>query len=219
MTELPRSARLVVQGEPVSPEQADVILVRTRYPWVLSEDKEWQAELEQILGLPDSEREHVMMSEALSRGMTHDWSSHFTASEKAWKRLGLIQLELLHNHQIESFSYLGPHGWCDWDGNIGCSRYDIGKWPTVGKITQEWGLIAGAFPYLTLDCQVLDEAHRVAAQWRVEGGSVRPAQITSLVRPLEEVRFTPVLFDSSWERGVSAERLRSAVEHTLSSLS
>lgn len=220
MGDLTKWPRLIVKGESVTPEQADVILVRTRYPWVSSNDKEWQREVEEALGLPDSELLWKFQHETQSLGMKYDWTEHSRVSEAAWKRLGMIKLNYLYNECIESSWMGGPHGWCDWDGTIGCATHNVGKWPDVEELTHEWQLIAETFPFLTLDCQVVTEGGEgeLAAQWHVTGGIARQVELTRLIRPIEEVPFTDVFFNPMRERGVSIERLREAVARTLASL-
>jgi len=67
-------------------------------------------------------------------------------------RMGILEIDLLANSQIVSSYIGGPHGWCDWDGNIRTSGDNIGKWPTVKSVAEEWHTIAQAFSYLDLEC-------------------------------------------------------------------
>ena len=63
----------------------------------------------------------------------------------------------LRNEQIWSSWIGGPHGWCDWEGNIGCNTYNIGKYPDVKKVKEEWEQVAKAFPTLSLRAQLIDQ--------------------------------------------------------------
>lgn len=67
-----------------------------------------------------------------------------------------LSLKYLYNEWITSDYVLGPHGWCDWDGNIGCSHGNIGPYPTVEWIEYEWKLLLYYFPFLELQCQLFD---------------------------------------------------------------
>ena len=60
-------------------------------------------------------------------------------------------------HKAMASSYIGgPHGWCDWQGQIFTNSYNIGKWPSTQEVYEEWRCIATAFPFLSLKCQLFD---------------------------------------------------------------
>ena len=89
----------------------------------------------------------------------------------------LMYLDYTATDRIMSCWTDGVKGWCDWNGHIGCSNYNIGKWPTVDEVTEELTKIAEAFPFLRMTVQVLDREHceddgAPTAEWRVEDGSV-----------------------------------------------
>jgi hypothetical protein len=67
-----------------------------------------------------------------------------------------LPLIFLCNEWITSEYSKGPHGWCDWEGNIGCHYGNIGPNATVEWIEYEWKLIAYYFPFLSLRCQLFD---------------------------------------------------------------
>ena len=54
------------------------------------------------------------------------------------KDISHIELEYLSNHRIVSSWIGGPHGWCNWEGNIGCNNYNIGKHPSCKEVYNEW---------------------------------------------------------------------------------
>jgi hypothetical protein len=132
--------------------------------------------------------------------------------------MGVLQLSYLENARIASSWIGGPHGWCDWDGTIGCANYNIGKWPTVEAVTEDWHAIAAAFPYLNLRAQLVPdegEAESAVVEWQISNGAVSTVEELRdpIVRPGELsagsllIRFAAV----DGERGVSLHRLREAL--------
>lgn len=67
-----------------------------------------------------------------------------------------IPLVFLNNEWITSDYILGPNGWCNWNGQIGCSHGNIGPNPTIEWIEYEWKLLLYYFPFLELSCQLFD---------------------------------------------------------------
>lgn len=227
MTAMGKWPRLIVAGEQVTPEQADVILVRTHLPFVSCNDQEWQWLVEKAFGLPHQKEKDEAWAVAAKEGKQFDWMAWHQQEMDAWGKLGLLSLEYLHNSRVESSFLGGPHGWCDWDGSIGCSNYNIGKWPEVGQLTEEWRLIAEAFPFLRLQCQVMAEEEYgedgkvvgvppVVAEWHVGDGLVRQVEIGPLLR---EPEWEPYDIFKPWaERGVGWDGLLAAVGRTKGSL-
>jgi hypothetical protein len=206
--------RLLVTGPPVTEAHADEILIRTN-DWhsLFSNDKRWQATVERIateFGRPvDPEP-----------GASVDWRAHHEAEQKWCRDLGILDLEYLNNSRVMSCWYGGPHGWCNWDGVIGCDTYNIGKWPSDEKVTAEWEQIAAAFPWLTLTAQCVDDEGegQLAAEWVVQAGRVRydPAPTAQVLpaRELDASAFITSVVTARFggERGVSEERLWQAFE-------
>jgi hypothetical protein len=137
---LPKWPCLVVTGKPVTPDQAFEILVKTDS------------------NLPD------FQYSCNARGLSLEYSKIFGYDYSAddskfpWdeledlkNRLGKVRgVEYLCNSQILSSYIGGPHGWLTWDGIVGCNTYNIGKWPSVEDVLNDWVLISAAFPYLEL---------------------------------------------------------------------
>lgn len=210
--------RLLVTGQPVTETQADEILIRTnQWRLLFGNDHDWVAAVEQVaseFGRPTEPQ----------RGPDHDaylaeLRNHRPVMEAWLERAGILQLSYLGNDRVMSSWIGGPHGWCDWDGRIGCSTFNIGKWPSDDQVTGDWEAVAEAFPYLDLTAQCVDEEGegQVAAQWRVVGGTVEyDPQPTEQIRSADELDEEQVVghvlgigFGS--ERGVSVDRLRQAL--------
>lgn len=222
---LPKWPGLLVAGEPVTQDQAAEIIIRTtRIGSLFSNDKRWLKVVDEAFGIPPE-----------------DWDADFEYNnqrqnkiEEARERLGIIQvkdedfsqdLEFLNNHQILSCFIGGPHGWCDWDGNIYTSSYNIGKWPSVQEVKSEWEAIAAAFPFLKLRCQLLsgetcEEGTRPVVEFQVENGEVFLAEPAGLLQKPQPADLSGILSvvtrlgEMDRERGTTEEYLKQAISIT-----
>ncbi len=219
--ELPKWPRLLVTGEPVTREQANEILVRTASWPLWINDKQFMHAVNALAG------EFGMPAEP-------DWSEpgvfiDHTRKMEEWRdSLGILDHQYLHNSRIASAYIGGPHGWCDWDGRIGCAGYEVGKWPSVDELTLEWQEIAAAFPYLKLHAQVLSEKDWedpsapvvVLATWAVTGGKAALVEPVEQIAPWKDLTEETVLgrvLGPGGEHGVTLERLREALEQVAGS--
>lgn len=216
--------RLLVHGESVTPEQANEIIIRTTSLWYVgTNDHEWKAEVEQIMGLPPEFRHGFYKKPVEERvELIREQNAKLKARERA---LGTVSLTYLDNHRIASNYIGGPHGWCDWNGTIGAATYNIGKWPTGPEVHSDLESITAAFPFLRMTVQLVNDYYDgdeyryedlAAVTWFVDQGTVtydaKPRR--KIMVPREDThddflmrRFT----DPHGERGVSSDRLRQAV--------
>ena len=207
---LPKWPAMVVHGDPVSPEQAMEILVRTNHWGSTCNDHEWDRQVFELTGIKREDKGHYL-------SVDYDDVDRFCTEN------GVLQLEYLTNSRVSSSFVGGPHGWCDWDGRIGSSNYNIGKWPSAAQILEEWALIAKTFPFLNLWCQlysheVCEDEARPVVEYRVEGGRAvcRPPTQRS-ARPTND-DFEMNLLDiaagrAGRERGCSGAKLAQAIKH------
>lgn len=207
MTDLTKWPRLLVTGQPVTPTQANNIILRT-HDWPLcANDRNWERQVYDAI--------HTHGAGPQLEGDMWNWGRHLHDQFRHWqRRIGVLDLHYLHNNQIASSWIGGPHGWCDWNGNIGCTTWNIGKWPTVEAVTEDWQTIASAFPYLDFRAQLVPEEGEAAApavEWKVAGGRVQvidgPSEL--IVEPGEPSYFT--VLTPGGERGVDLDRLREAL--------
>lgn len=151
---LPKWPTLVVIGKPVTREQAMEIIIRTDRLDPTSNDPSFERQLNEIVyGVSASSME---LSDALKElhGF-ENWNDSWIFREEKRKEVGCLEdLCYLNNSQILSSWIGGPHGWCQWNGNIETSNYNIGKWPSVEEVYNEWKIIAKAFPFLDLKSQL-----------------------------------------------------------------
>lgn len=198
MDDLTKWPLLLVAGEPVTEQQANEILIRTDSWSIMTNDREWQRSVWKLVGIDTDEFGRP------------DWR----VVQALQADLGVLDLSYLDNSRIASSWIGGPRGWCDWDGTIGTSNYNIGKWPTVEEVHADWQAIAEAFPFLDLRAQLVPdegEACVPAVEWQVRDGHaemVTPSG-TMLRRPTSP-SFMAVLTVGG-ERGVGLPRLELAV--------
>lgn len=223
---LPKWPLLVVQGMPVTRLQAMEILVRTDSWRVFSNDRQWQDKVEEIAGIKsDNELYSIQDPQERLKKAHEQWAQNDAARDA----MGVLDLTYLRNQRIASAYIGGPHGWCNWDGRIGCNSYNVGKWPSVSEIFSEWELIAKTFPYLSLWSQLYsgegcEEDIVPVIEFIVEGGTVRAQSPTErsvdIERSLDLTPFLESLASGSrGERGCSEEQLRTAVSYVKSKLS
>lgn len=141
---LPKWPRLLVRGRNVTRQQAEEIILRTT--WIgtgaTCNDSKWNRHLRRIFGVT-------------ARFMDDDFYSQW---ERAAKEIGWLDLSYIHNDHLASYSADGPAGWVNWGGQVYCPGMPLlGKWPTVGDVTDDWRKIAHAFPYLNLTAQLVGE--------------------------------------------------------------
>ncbi|NBQ67364.1 MAG: hypothetical protein EBU46_00425 [Nitrosomonadaceae bacterium] len=211
---LPKWPKMAVIGDPVTLEQAAEILIRTqRWSSIRCNDDQWNDAVAEISGYPvDNWRDAPQDSTERQAYFQSLWTK-----QQAWKDTHRIldSLNYLPNDQIASSYIGGPHGWCSWNGQIGCNDYNIGKWPSVESVFEEWKLIAAAFPFLTLRCQLFSEhengnAGAPLVQYNVEAGAVtiQEPKKNMLVVELNAERMIDRLRSPVGERGCSIYQLQ-----------
>lgn len=208
MRELTKWPRLLVVGQPVTRQQANEILVRTNYWYLSTNDHEWRREVYYLIDMP---------TDTYGRPSWQD-------VEAFHKSINVLDLEYLGNRQIASSWIGGPHGWCDWNGGIGCATWNIGKWPSHEQVESEWREIATAFPYLDLKAQLVPdegEAALPAVEYVVERGKVttylQPNRFITSSQELPVGAMLSILGGVQRERGVTLERLREALDQVRNS--
>lgn len=229
--DLPKWPALVVVGKPVTKEQAAEILIRTDSMSFSSNDREFDRQLNEIFyGVEIKEKGYDSKERAIKQKLGLDpddkgsWNACWDYIDRIMSETGQIDLEYLNNNQVVSSWIGGPHGWCDWQGKIGCWNYNIGKWPSVETVFREWQRIAKAFPFLDLTCQLMN--HEVdceeyvndipgpVVEFRVKSGRVTMKEPRSVLqRPShgDENMFMKV-FMRGGERGCSIEQFKKSVE-------
>jgi hypothetical protein len=196
---LPKWPAIVVVGDSVTKEQAAEILIRTN-TYISSNEHLFDNQAKALvyqLSLDDPSDFNAFdktVRKHLGLGEKGDWEKIYEYKREKEEKLGILDLGYLSNHRICSAWIGGPHGWCDWDGTIGCHNYNIGKWPTVEEVYHEWCTIAKAFPFLELRCQLMNheasceemaEIPGPVVEFRVSKGRVRMVENPCVLRKTE----------------------------------
>lgn len=222
---LPQWPAMVVVGENVTKDQAKEILIRTDSLSFFSNDKEFEMDLnEALFGV---RAPWNSLEKEISKMLGFDEINWLKVNEywetiySKYKRIHPISY--LANNRIVSSWIGGPHGWCDWNGNIGTSNYNIGKYPSVEEVHNEWKMIAKAFPFLDLKCQLFSgetsEDYIIpVVQFNIKNGKVK---ITVPKKVIDRPTSFPIDISSIFlinnknrERGCSIETFKDALNFT-----
>lgn len=135
----------------------------------------------------------------------------WAATEEFEKRAGFLRTEYVYNaFAISAFVY-GPAGWCHPDGTISFV-HNVGKWPSVKEVFDEWVLIATRWPFLDLTVTLMsgescEDLTAPLVTFIVSEGKVNAVEPT--VQPFEgmhlepvEIPFARLVYDKRRERGL-----------------
>lgn len=172
---LPKWPQMRVEGVPVSIEQAKEIIRRTdtyfQHPEWSGNDRNYCSAIMRKLEIPDAS--------------TKPDGTKYVGSEigEAWERRsnwlyawGFIETEYVHNTWISSSFVYGPHGWCHPDGTISFID-NVGKWPSVKSIYDDWCVLAREFPFLHLGVVLMDREQCEENPQPVAGFYVREGNV------------------------------------------
>jgi len=153
--DLPKWPAMFVCGKSVTEKEAAEVLIRTdfNFPDFNSScnDREYIEELNWIFKVPESPRLDDRSDTGKEKWHTA-LNKHYAALSKLREKYKMLDLEYISNHQIASCYIGGTYGWIDWEGNISSNSTNIGKWPSVKVVHEEWAQLAKAFPFLDLRC-------------------------------------------------------------------
>lgn len=217
---LPKWPALVVVGEPVTEQQAMAINVMTDRFSFCSNDRAFEKQIHKLIY--DVDESWGDLSDALKEkhGIS-DFHEVWDLKEKISSKYGALELNYMSNSRIVSSWIGGPHGWCDWDGTIGSSNYNVGKYPSVQDVYDDCVKIAEAFPFLNMKVQLMNQEAgdderplEPVIEYSIKDGEVdmyEPAEI------LKTPSFGNVdmyaRFNSPYpERGCTIEKLKEALK-------
>lgn len=156
--ELPKWPAMAVVGKPVTKEQAEDILIRTdcNFPDFThaGNNRRTAKEFNEVFGIPMEDL--VDLSEKDQNERWKEMMGRVNKAQEISERYKKLRLYYLSNDRIISAYIGGPRGWCDWSGNIYSTNFNIGKWPSIGQVKDEWETILKAFPFLDLKCQLFN---------------------------------------------------------------
>jgi hypothetical protein len=171
---LPKWPQMLTTGLPVGIAQAKEIIRRTDSfftQWAGGNDDVWNKHVRQQLKMPSAsyEKEFVVYDEGPER-----WRA-------SW---GIIETEYVRNSWVSCAFIYGAHGWCHPDGRIGFID-NVGKWPSIEAIYNDWRAIATAFPFLDIGVTLMNGEHNEEDKRPVVSMRIREGLVT-LVDPRED---------------------------------
>lgn len=222
--DLTKWPRLVVIGNTVTRKQAMEIIIRTDRLDFSSNDAEFSKQcasyLYRLEATGNRSRGYWTLADAFEgEGGKTDWDRYQECRDRAQAELQPLELQYLENSRIVSCWIGGSHGWCNWDGKIGCTEHNIGKWPTVDEVYKDWKAIGQTFPYLKLRCQLITDegAGHIAIEYVVKDGTVtvqEPGPLLQLVEDDAVNVFIANMQSPTRERGCTYEQFVEAVDYT-----
>lgn len=165
---LPKWCQMLVWGESVTHEQAMEIIIRTDsfFEYASGNNHKFNESLKIKLNYPDND--YNMPYEK--------WNEYYESKEKFDKSVKRITTEFVNNSWISCCFIGGVHGWCHPTGEIGYVD-NIGKYPSVEEVYNEWMLLSKEFPFLNLYVTLMsgegceDDSYPVVTM-KVENGIV-----------------------------------------------
>ena len=199
---LPKWPQMLTTGSPVTPDQAKEIIRRTDTFLIEGyggNDDVWDARLAARLRMP-----HFRGYSKASPPTSLNWEESQRQNDNWRKAWGAIRTEYVQNSWISTFFIHGPHGWCWPDGRIAYVD-NVGRWPSVEAVLQDWSAIAKVFPFLDLAATLMsgecceDTVPVVTilvkeGMARVENGSLRFHEAYPVAVPRSDV-YLDQLFD------------------------
>ena len=161
--ELPKWPKMYVTGKPVSVEQAKEIIRRTDTFFTHGyggNNREYDRWVRQTVGMapgyhdrpyekfpgedaPQAEKDAFF---AKRKAEADADRVIYEAFQRRWRPL---RTTYVHNSWVSNAFIGGPHGWCHPDGEIGFVD-NVGKWPSVKAVYEDWQALAKAFPFITV---------------------------------------------------------------------
>lgn len=208
---LPKWPAILVKGKSVSTKQAAEIIIRTdsNLPdfTYSCNDNNWIEQLNDLFGF------YKIIGKEGSR-------EHYDRISRLKEIYRMLDINYLTNDRIASSWIGGTNGWINWDGFVGISNKNIGKYPNTEEVCNEWCTIAEAFPFLNLRCQLMNgescEDHSVPViEYIVKDGFVtvcKPGKEISVESPDPIKVFAHSLANGTRsERGTDIEHLKKEI--------
>lgn len=104
-------------------------------------------------------------------------NAYYFAFDEFNLKVGRVKTEYVNNSWFSSPYIGGPHGWMHPDGTIGYAD-NVGKWPSVETIYEDWKKIGEAFPQLNLKVTLMsgesceDNTHPLVTM-EIKNGKIR----------------------------------------------
>lgn len=175
MRGLPKWPQMIVTGTKVTKEQAEEIIRRTDsfYTWGLGNNHWFIEEAKIALCLPEEPEGRLGTDEYFKLA-----NEYYEKKNAFLEAIGFINTNYVENDWISCSCFGGPHGWCHPDGEIGYCN-NIGKWPSVEEVFNDFVKIAAAWPFLELEVTLMnkeecEEDSKPVVSFLIRNGTVEP---------------------------------------------
>lgn len=146
---LPKWPQMIVTGESVTIDQAKEIIFRT---------DDFFVSIDKYAGGNDRKfTETYQKASGINEILLENHKKIYEIQDHLMKKIEFIPSEYICNDWASSCYILGPHGWVHPNGKIG--YYNIGKWPSVEEVYNDWCNIASAFPFLNLAATIMSDEY------------------------------------------------------------
>jgi hypothetical protein len=166
---------MLVAGKPVTEEQAREIIRCTDsfFSYPSGNDHSWIEHVTRVLWMaPDSYYEEENFEARIAR---FDVAQNYR--DRWHARWGYLRTEYVHNDWMSSSFVGGPHGWMHPDGSIGYTD-NVGKWPSVAALFDDWKAIAERWPFLELGVCLMSGESSEEDKTPIVGFSVTEGRVT-----------------------------------------
>lgn len=123
------------------------------------------------------------------------------------KEIGFINTNYIINSWVSCTWICGCHGWCNPTGLLGF-RNNIGKYPVIEYVLNDWKSIAKEFPFLNLTCTLMSDEEGVLKRRPIVTLEVNKGSVKILKSPLSifDLRFRGVSGFINWQSLSKAKR-------------
>lgn len=175
---LPKWPQLMIVGDRVTESQAKEIIFRTDsflhsvFGDRCSNNTGFEAQYRNRAKLNLERFHHTDLS-----FKSGNWSAITRIDELVKEWVGAIELAYIPSRFAASAFVFGPNGFCSPTGEI-FHQYNVGKWPSVEDVYNDFVAIAEAFPYIKLKAALYDKEHsedgphRAVVCFEMENGKV-----------------------------------------------
>lgn len=191
---LPKWPAMVVTGKPVSREQALEVIIRTDSYWDYPSTNHREADQEILIALGIGVKPLSTLygdDEEYATLIKEYYNKLDEFKEKINRLTGISYL----SNSWAGTSYIGgPNGWISPDGTISQTDKNIGKYPDVKDVYEEWKTIAKEFPFLELNATLFngescEDGVGPLVTFKVKSGKVR------MVKPSSDTTVYPTKMD------------------------
>ena len=170
---LPKWPNLIITGEPVTEEQAKDIIFRTDS--FLTDPSEYSGGNARQFN--ENYRRACGFKIKESGNIYQDMRRESEIAGYVRSKIGFVDLKYIVSDYASSCYVYGPYGFCSPEGEI-YFRDNVGKWPSVEEIYEEFKMLAKAFPYLDMQGSLYDGEHceegrKFVLRFIVKNGKVR----------------------------------------------